>query len=119
MLGRYTGTVAEQYVPYIVPQEHGLKTDVRELSLMGEDGSGLSVSARPTLAFSASHYSPADLFAATHTHELAPRPEVILCLDGAHRGLGTNSCGPDTAERFRLSAGAHQFAYCLRPLEKD
>jgi hypothetical protein len=35
-VSRFESTVAEQYVPYIVPQEHGNKTDVRWLSL--EDG---------------------------------------------------------------------------------
>lgn len=116
MVGRYASTVAEQYVPYIVPQEHGLRTDVRELSLTRGDGSGLFVGGRPLLACSASHYSAADLFAARHTSELRPRPTTILSLDAAHRGLGTASCGPDTAERYRLGAGAHRLAYGLRPL---
>jgi len=116
LVGRHTSTVAGQYVPYIVPQEHGLRTEVRELSLTRDDGSGLLVVGRPHLAFSASHFSAADLFRARHSHELAPRPEVMLCLDAAHRGLGTNSCGPDTAERFRLGAGVYRLAYTLRPL---
>lgn len=116
LVGRYTSTVAEQYVPYIMPQEHGLRTDVRELSLSRAGGGGLLVRGRPRLAFAASHYRAADLYAARHTYELAPRPEVFLCLDAAHRGLGTNSCGPDTAERFRLPAGDHRLAYSLRPL---
>lgn len=116
MIGRHTGTVAGQYVPYIMPQEHGLKTDVRALNLVGDDGAGLHVAGRPHLAFSASHYSAADLYRARHSHELTPRPEIYLCLDAAHRGLGTNSCGPDTAERFRLSPGAYRLAYSLRPL---
>jgi beta-galactosidase len=118
MIGRYTGTVSAQYVPYIMPQEHGLKTDVRELSLTSHTGIGVQVLAHPHLAFSASHYSAADLYAARHTHELTPRPEVFLCLDAAHRGIGTNSCGPDTAERFRLQAGEHRLRYTLR-LVKD
>jgi beta-galactosidase len=117
MIGRYTSSVSEQDVPYIMPQEHGLKCDVRELSLTRPDGVGLQVIGRPYLAFTASHYRAADLYAARHTHELRPRPEVLLCLDAAHRGLGTNSCGPDTAERFRLRAGEYCFAYTLRPTD--
>ena len=31
MVGLYQSTVSEQYVPYIMPQEHGHKTDVRWL----------------------------------------------------------------------------------------
>ena len=32
-LGRYRSTVTEQYVPYVMPQEHGLHTDVRWMEL--------------------------------------------------------------------------------------
>jgi beta-galactosidase/beta-glucuronidase len=40
-IGRYSGTVDEQYVPYIMPQENGNKTDVRWLALTNEAGLGL------------------------------------------------------------------------------
>jgi beta-galactosidase len=77
----------------------------------------LRVEGTPTIEFSASHYTDADLFAAKHTIDLSPRPQVILNLDGAHRGLGTASCGPDTLEEYRLLAGAYQFTYRLRVLK--
>ena len=35
-VGLYSGTVDEQYVPYVMPQENGNKTDVRWLSLENE-----------------------------------------------------------------------------------
>ena len=38
MVGIYESTVADQYVPYIVPQEHGHKTDVRWLRLTNAAG---------------------------------------------------------------------------------
>ena len=61
LVGRYQSTVSEQYVPYIMPQEHGAKCDVRWLALTNATGSGLrvdgplvtglcSVSARPAAA---------------------------------------------------------------------
>ncbi len=111
MIGRYTSTVTEQYVPYIMPQEHGHKTDVRWLTLSDETGRGLRVVGEPTIEFSASHFADADLFAAKHTIDLAPRAEVMLNLDGAMRGLGTASCGPDTLEQYRLRAPVYRFAY--------
>lgn len=44
------------------------------------------------LNFSASHFTANDLYQARHTTDLQPRPEVILNLDVAQRGLGTASC---------------------------
>jgi beta-galactosidase len=84
---------------------------VRWLRLEDAGGAGLSITAVGLLQFSASHLNSDDLFEAHHTNELEPRPEVILNLDGAHRGLGTGSCGPDTLPRYRIKAGLHRFAF--------
>ena len=112
-VGRFESTVSDQYVPYIVPQEHGQKTDVRWLGLHDLSGAGLDVSGAPLLQFSALHYSANDLFAAPHSHQIPWRDSTLLCLDIQQRGLGTASCGPDTLPRYRLRAGTHRFAYTL------
>ena len=116
IVGRFESTVADQYVPYILPQEHGQHCDTRWLSLTGDDGFGLRVEGRPAIGFSASHFTAADLYAARHTSDLEPRPEVVLNLDHAQRGLGTASCGPDTAGRYRLLERSYRFSYTLRPI---
>lgn len=113
MVGLYNSIVADQYVPYIMPQEHGHKTDVRWLALTNTAGAGLRVEGNPTLEFSASHFTAEDLYQARHTCDLKPRSEVILNLDAAMRGLGTASCGPDTLERYRLLAPEYTFTYRL------
>jgi beta-galactosidase len=116
VIGRFEGSVAEQYVPYILPQEHGHHRDTRFLSVTNNGGGGLAVEGRPLIGFSASHFTAADLFAARHTNDLSPRPEVYLSLDHAQRGLGTASCGPDTAPRHRLLEPRYRFSFALRPL---
>jgi beta-galactosidase len=114
VIGRFESTVSEQYVPYILPQEHGHRSDVRRLSLTDSAGDGLVVEGRPTFGFTASRFTAADLFTARHTVDLEPRAETILSIDHAQRGLGTASCGPDTAKRYRLEEPAYRFAYVLR-----
>ena len=59
----------------------------------------------PTIGFSASHFTAQDLTDARHTSDLKPRPEVILNLDHAQRGLGTASCGPDTSSAVPAERG--------------
>ena len=54
----YTSTVSNQYVPYIRPQENGYKTEVRWVSLIDKNGSGLMVVSEDTkngLGISALH----------------------------------------------------------------
>jgi len=115
LVGRYDSTVTEQYVPYILPQEHGNKCDVRWIELRDDRGAGLRFSAigRPFEA-SASHFTAADLYAAKHTTDLTPRPEVLLNLDYGQRGLGTASCGPDTLPQYRIPAGKYRLAFSVR-----
>ena len=116
LLGHYQSTVADQYVPYILPQSHGNKSDVRWLTLKNSAGAGLKVEGAPTLNFSASNFTEDDLFQALHTSDLVPRQEIILSLDYEQRGLGTASCGPDALPQYRLNDAEYQFAYRLQAL---
>ena len=116
MIGLYQSTVAEQYVPYILPQSHGNKCDVRWLTLKNSAGHGLKVEGSPTLSFSASHFTENDLFQARHTNDLVPRKEVILNLDYQQRGLGSASCGPDTLLRYRLTDSEYLLTYRIQIL---
>ena len=102
LVGLHETTVQDTYVPYVMPQEHGHRTDVRWLRLSDAQGRSITVGGDPTFEFNATHLTAEDLYAARHTTDLAPRPETILYLDCAHRGLGTASCGPDTRPEYRL-----------------
>jgi beta-galactosidase len=113
MVDLHESTVTEQYVPYVMPQEHGNHTDVRRLSLTNGSGAALWVRAQGPLEFSASHFTAHDLYAAHHTYDLKPRPETILNLDLRHRGLGTGSCGPDTLPRYQIKPGRYAWSYAL------
>ena len=113
LLGIYESTVAGEYVPYVMPQEHGHHTDTRWIELSSTNGKIVKISGLPTFEFNASHYSAEALFAAKHTIDLVPSPETILYIDAAHRGLGTASCGPDTRAEYRLSSNEYRFGYVV------
>lgn len=115
-LGRYRGTVAQQYVPYGMPQENGNKTDVLWLALTNAAGIGLLATGddRP-LEAGALHFTAADLYAAWHTNELTPRPETFVTLDVKQVGLGSASCGPGTLAQYLVPPGEYRFSVRLRP----
>ena len=114
-VGRYHGTVDDQYIPYIMPQENGNKTDVRWLTLTNRNGVGLQVTGLPLLEATVSHFTTADLFQAHHTHKLTRRDETFLYLDKQQMGLGGASCGPPTLPDYVLAASSYQFGFELRP----
>lgn len=113
---RYASTVTDQYVPYILPQEHGNKVDLRWLALSDDAGIGLLLVGAPLFSASASHLTAQDLIDARHTCDLEMRPEIHLCVDYMQRGLGTASCGPDTLKKYLIKPGQYEFAYTLKPL---
>jgi len=116
VVGRYSGSVDDQYVPYVVPQENGNKVDVRWLSLTDASGAGLLAVAEPTMEASAHHYTTENMTKARHLHELHWQPEVTLNLDYRQCGLGGGSCGPITRPEYQLPAEAMTFRVRLRGL---
>jgi beta-galactosidase len=117
-VGLYSSSVDEQYVPYILPQENGNKTDVRWLTLTNEAGIGLLAVGMPLMEASVSHYTAEDLSQAFHTNELIRQKEVTLNLDHKQCGLGGASCGPGTLPQYLIEPGHFSFSFRLRPLAK-
>ncbi|MGC9359274.1 MAG: glycoside hydrolase family 2 TIM barrel-domain containing protein [Anaerolineae bacterium] len=116
-VGLYEGTVWEQHVPYIVPQENGNKTEVRWAAVTNEDGVGLLASFTPLMETSVGHYTADDLYAASHTNELTPRQETIWHMDARQQGLGGGSCGPTTLDKYLVPPSTYRFEVLLRPVE--
>ena len=118
-VGRWRSTVTEQYVPYVRPQENGGHADVRWLDLRDGDGRGFRLTLGRPSQVSATHFRASDLAAATHDVELVPRPETIVHLDAAHRGLGTASCGPDTLPGYLVRPGIHRWSWSIEPVSES
>jgi beta-galactosidase len=112
-LGRWTSTVTELAVPYVRPQENGGRADVRWLELRDDGDRTLRLAFSRPLQVSATHYRAADLATATHDVELVARPETVVHLDVAHRGLGTASCGPDTLPEYIVGPGTYEWSWSL------
>jgi hypothetical protein len=121
-VGVYGGSVDDQYVPYITPQENGNKTDVRWAALTDNDGFGLLVVGntaeddQPWLNVSVHHFTSQDLTEATHTHQLWRREDITLNLDHAQSGLGNASCGPGVLPQYLLESSSYHYTLRLRPL---
>ncbi len=119
-IGLYKSTVAEQYFPYVYPQETGNKEDVRWASLTDNSGSGLMVVAEKPMAMSALNYTAKQLTDAQHTYELKPNKEITLCVDYKNRGIGNASCGSmDVLEKYNVYPTAVSFGFTLKPANKQ
>lgn len=118
-VGRWSGTVTEQWSPYLRPQENGNKTDVRWAALTDRHGRGLLVSGDGLLEINASHFTPEDLsVGARHDYQLTPRAEVVLRVNHRQMGIGgDDSWGAQTHDAYKLLADRdYTYTYRLRPL---
>ena len=115
-VARWRSTVAQEYVPYVRPQENGGHAGVRWLELSDGDGRGFRLETDEPRQASALHFRAKDLATARHDVELAPRPETEIHLDAAHRGLGIASCGPDTLPQYLVGPGTYRWSWAILPL---
>lgn len=118
-IGLYTGTVDEQYEPYIMPQENGNKTDVRWAALTNNEGFGLIAIGNQPIEIGVSHFTADDLFRAFHTNELKRRDVVYFTLDLRQCGLGGNSCGPMTLPQYLVLPDEYKFSVLLKTVSQD
>ncbi|MBR3087114.1 MAG: DUF4981 domain-containing protein [Kiritimatiellae bacterium] len=116
-IGLWESTVAEQYFPYIVPQEHGRHGETRWVELRDARGRGIRVEAIGSpFAFRATHLPDEALWRARHISELKPEEATTLYLESAARGLGTGSCGPDTSPQYQIHPGVYRLEYRISPI---
>jgi beta-galactosidase len=115
-LGQWRQTVAQQYVDYTMPQEHGHRTDVRWVALSDDAGHGLVVTGEAPFGFNASLFAAEDLDQAQHPWELRAREHTILHLDQAMAGLGNGSCGPGVLPAYQVPPAPVRWSLRLRPL---
>ena len=109
---RWESQVADQYVAYMRPQDHGHHFETRSFDMSNGD-LRLHVSADRLFSFAARHHSDEQLDAATTTAELVASKETSVHVDYFVRGLGTGSCGPDTLPKYRLDAGRYRWSWWL------
>lgn len=118
-MGIYNSTVAEQAFDYMRPQENGNKTDVRWLTLTGNDGIGIRIEGMQPLSVKVAHNPAEDLDPGLtkkqqHPSNVTPRHEVYLNVDLKQRGLGgDNSWGALPHAPYRMLDKSYEYSYII------
>ena len=110
---RFVSTVAGQYIPYVRPQENGGHAGVRWFEVTDAAGHGVRVQMGKPLQVSVTPNRAVDLADATHDVEVKACGNVVVHIDGAHRGVGTAACGPDTLPKYIIKPGVHTWEWTL------
>jgi beta-galactosidase len=129
----YSGKVADQYHPYVRPQESGNKTDVRWATFRNDKGDGLMV--QGLLSMNASHYALEDYdhgfgkanSGATgnikttkqqrHTIDMVEQDLINLDLDLIQMGLGgEDSWWAQPLEKYQIEPKTFEYFFILTPI---
>ena len=109
-VGLYESTADNEYVPYIMPQEHGNHTDTKYLYMKK---SGLCFESESDFEFAVTHLDALMLMRAKHTDEIVPAGKTIARIDYMGSGIGSNSCGPALDEKYRLNNKEISFGFTI------
>ena len=120
-VGLYRQSVAEQFYPYIRPQETGTRTDLRWLQIVDWTCSGLKVYSNAPFSASALEYSMESLDDGPdkeqrHSQEVPKAGFTEVCIDKIQMGLGcVNSWGALPRPEYMVDYGDREFSFILSP----
>ena len=115
--GLYRANVRDLHEDYIRPQENGSHYDCGYVEL-NNSRYGMAAFSESTFSFNASYYTQEELEKKTHNYELAESDSVVLCVDYALNGIGSNSCGPVVLDQYRFNDVLFRFQFTLIPYVK-
>ena len=108
--GEYHNTVMYNFQNYLMPQENGSHFGSTKLTI----DNLMTITATQPFSFSVLPYSTAELNRAKHNFELKKTCATYINLDIAMSGVGSNSCGPVLAEKYRApKSGSNKFRIVL------
>lgn len=109
-LGYYESSAEKEYVPYILPQEHGNHFGVKKLEI-----GDMVFSAENGMEINVSEYEPHNVYTAAHWDDLEKSGYTHLRVDYKCTGIGSASCGPALQEQYRLSERKIKFNFTITP----
>ena len=116
-VGHFSASVSSQLESYIRPQENSSHYGCRFVTLKAKDGASAAsgkklcltftgtnpvTKKQKYLSFNASEYTQEELWTKRHNYELEKSGNTILCVDYRMAGVGSNSCGPALALKYRV-----------------
>ncbi|WP_062106266.1 glycoside hydrolase family 2 TIM barrel-domain containing protein [Bacillus niameyensis] len=116
-IGVYSGKVADQYVPYLKPQECGNKTEVRWATIRNDASYGLKVLGEPNVELNVLPYRPDELEEASHSYKLPKIEKTVVHVNAKQMGVGgDDSWGAKTHPEFTLYADReYRYSFTIIP----
>ena len=109
---KFTSTPRDEYVKYVVPQDHGNHMGVKYAEL----GKEIRFDTENSFVLNVSQYSIEQLDRATHQNELGTPFATHVRIDYKVSGTGSAACGPMVRECFRITEKEIRFSFNMSPI---
>ena len=116
-MGIYRNTVEGMGTNYVYPQENGHREHVLWFGI-GNGAKTLLCTMESPLGLNLSNYTDETIEQAAHPFELKPAEDIIIHLDYKHSGLGSNSCGEEQLEMFKVKREDFTLGFRLQIVEQ-
>ncbi len=113
--GVWSSDIDSEYVPYIIPQDYGNKTDIRWVKISNEQNAGLIISGSQLFNFSMHRYSTDNLTRAVHQFQLEKAGYITLNVDYEVTGVGGTAIR--TLTKYQVNPGVHQYSLTMKPFK--
>ncbi|NLK27754.1 MAG: DUF4981 domain-containing protein [Clostridiales bacterium] len=111
-IGLFHARIDQLHEDFIKPQENSSHCGCQFVRVENKD-INLVVTSNKDFSFNASEYTQEELGTKAHNYELEKSPYTVVCLDYKMSGIGSNSCGPELAHKYRLEEAEIHFEIML------
>ena len=114
-VGIWTKTVADMYEPYLLPQDHALRTDTRYVQLLDKTGKGVQISMNELFNFNAYPFTTDNLTKSQFTYQLQPQTDrYTLNLDYNTTGVGCTCVY--VLDEYRVRPSSYNRVITIKPV---
>lgn len=116
-VGVWSKTVAQMYEPYIMPQDHALRTDTRYVQLKDSEGNGVQIAMDELFNFNAYQFTTDNLTKSMYTYQLQPlKDRYTLNLDYSTTGVGCTAVY--VLEEYKTKPVAYDRVITIKPIRQ-
>ncbi len=112
-IGTYKTKVSDMYEPYLIPQDHGLRTDNRRVKFYNQMGIGLEFSGSDLFNFNAMPFTTDNLTKALYTYQLKPFNGITFNFDYNTSGAGCTA--RSVFNLYRVLPQPYEYTIYVRP----
>ncbi|GMQ57410.1 beta-galactosidase subunit alpha [Vallitalea sediminicola] len=117
--GIFSLTWDEMEFGYLTPQENGNRTDVKWVVLADDSNNGFAIGTNESIDFSIRDVEDHNLNEARYHCDIHREDYLLVNCDMKNSGLGSQSCGPDRMNQYKVFTIPFNWNLSIIPIKTD